>query len=61
VVRSSPPRQASAQRLEPIIRLNATGTTVLKEFGRIPTTLTITYTFNGYPLTGGTAKITLKR
>ena len=44
-----------------IIRLNATGRTLLSKLGRIPSTLTITYRFNRYTLTGGTAKITFKR
>lgn len=43
------------------IKVNQTGKNLLAKFGRIPATLTITPTHNGYTLTPITRKITLKR
>ena len=43
------------------IGLNATGNTLLSKFGRIPGTLAITPTYNGYTLGSSTARIAFKR
>ena len=43
------------------IGLNATGKTLLSRYGRIPGTLAITPTYNGYTLGGSTARIAFKR
>ena len=43
------------------IGLNATGKTLLSKFGRIPGTLAITPTYNGYTLGSSTARIAFKR
>jgi hypothetical protein len=44
-----------------VIGLNATGKTLLTKFGKIPSTLTITPTYNGYTLGALTRTINLKR
>ncbi|MBV9365528.1 MAG: hypothetical protein JOY89_14905, partial [Solirubrobacterales bacterium] len=41
------------------VGLNATGKTLLRRFGKIPSTLTITPTYNGYTLSAITRTITL--
>ncbi|MBV9805823.1 MAG: hypothetical protein JO286_01510 [Solirubrobacterales bacterium] len=41
------------------VGLNATGKTLLRKFGKIPSTLTITPTYNGYALSAITRTITL--
>ena len=43
------------------IGLNATGKTLLSKFGRIPGTLAITPTYNGYTLASSTVRIAFKR
>jgi hypothetical protein len=43
------------------VGLNATGETLLRKFGKIPSTLTITPTYNGYTLAAITRTVTFKR
>ena len=43
------------------MKLGGTGTSPLSKFGRIPATLTITRTYNGYSLAATPAKVTFKR
>jgi hypothetical protein len=51
----------TGKTLTPVIGLNATGKDLLNKFGKIPSTLTITPTYNGYALAAITRTITLKR
>jgi hypothetical protein len=44
-----------------IVNLNATGKSLLSKFGRIPTTMNITPTHNGYALAALMAKVIFKR
>jgi hypothetical protein len=44
-----------------IVQINTTGQNLLKRFGKVPGTLTITPTYNGYTLPALTATITFKR
>jgi hypothetical protein len=44
-----------------IVKLNVTGKTLLSRFGRIPATLKLTPTYNGYTLAATTSKITFNR
>lgn len=43
------------------VGLNATGKSLLRKFGKVPSTLTITPTYNGYTLAATARTITFKR
>ncbi len=53
--------RAGNTKLTVAVEINARGRSLLSKFGKIPATLTITPTYNGYTLTPITAKITFKR
>jgi hypothetical protein len=54
-------RARTDKTLTLVMRLNATGKALLRKFGRIPSTLTISPTYNGYTLAAITRTITFIR
>jgi hypothetical protein len=54
-------RVRTGKRLTIVVELSALGKTLMTEFGKIPSTLTITPEYNGYTLAAVTRTITFKR